>query len=506
MAIDLKGWGWVTPPQNYSAVYNLSDNIRKEKQGEQERAEKMQAQNASMSKFLTNYLDPKDQLSGSPYDPVISKGFSDILQEGISLMNQNKGMTTDMLLMALSPKVGKLSEYAQKAKIIKQNIDKRIGEVGENSGYDKAKLGQLAREVAFYDENGVLKPLETVDPSVDYVKETVAKRPYDVTTNRGIDEWMKNLDKNINTTDVVTVSPLGGRKRTKVKVTAPAGFIPEVDESGVATKKFVPQFENAFDYRNPIMHEFEDASGKKIEAQVRLLDRGLFNSIMSNSPATADWIRGQVMQHIKEYKDANGNQIDINSPQAEMVAKAILYDELKSRNAGSMEEIIETKAPQIKITNNSSSGRGGADVQIRDLYGELDKKLKKGSILFRKGESKKMGLSYRLPLNEVSAGAQKILINDASDITGRDDFSQDEIYIRKDADSSINMVYANGRKSGEVLAPIDFSGLNLPANVGIKARTKIVSEGNKKGIPVKAGTESSTENKKTIKGWPQKKK
>lgn len=40
MAIDLKGWGWVTPPQNYNAVYSLSDNIRKEKQGEQERAEK----------------------------------------------------------------------------------------------------------------------------------------------------------------------------------------------------------------------------------------------------------------------------------------------------------------------------------------------------------------------------------------------------------------------------------------------------------------------------------
>ena len=503
MAIDLKGWGWVTPPQNYNAVYNLSDNIRKEKQGEQERAEKMQAQNASMSKFLTNYLDPKDQLSGSPYDPVISKGFSDILQEGISLMNQNKGMTTDMLLMALSPKVGKLSEYAQKAKIIKQNIDKRIGEIGENSGYDKAKLGQLAREGAFYDENGVLRPLETVDPSVDYVKETVAKRPYDVTTNRGIDEWMKNLDKNINTTDVVTVSPLGGRKRTKVKVTAPAGFIPEVDESGVATKKFVPQFENAFDNGEPIIHEFEDASGKKTKAQVRLLDKGLFNRIMSNSPATADWIRGQVMQQGKEFKDANGKPVDINSPQAEMVARAILYDELKSRNAGSMEELVDTKAVQIKNTNNYGSGssRAGSDVEIRDIYNEVDKKLSKGADLYRQGESEKMGLSYRLPLNELSAGAQKILLGYANSITGRRDFAQDEIFVRKDKDGSVNMVYASGDNKDKVLAPIDFSSLNLPANVGIKAKTKVISEGNRKGIPIKAGTESSTKNKKTIKGW-----
>ena len=503
MAIDLKGWGWVTPPQNYNAVYNLSDNIRKEKQGEQERAEKMQAQNASMSKFLTNYLDPKDQLSGSPYDPVISKGFSDILQEGISLMNQNKGMTTDMLLMALSPKVGKLSEYAQKAKIIKQNIDKRIGEIGENSGYDKAKLGQLAREGAFYDENGVLKPLETVDPSVDYVKETVAKRPYDVTTNRGIDEWMTNLDKNINTTDVVTVSPLGGRKRTKVKVTAPAGFIPEVDESGVATKKFVPQFENAFDNGEPIIHEFEDASGKKTKAQVRLLDKGLFNRIMSNSPATADWIRGQVMQQGKEFKDANGKPVDINSPQAEMVARAILYDELKSRNAGSMEEIVETKAPQITNNIGNRGSGNGQDVVMRDVYKELDKKLSAGSDLFRSGEKEKMGLTYRLPLNELSATAQKILIGYANNITGRDDLAQDQLYVRRDKDGSVNIVFAKGDQAGTVIAPIDFADVNIPANVGVKSKTKVVSEGNKKGMPIKSlsPNENKRSGKKQIAGW-----
>lgn len=503
MAIDFKGWGWVTPPNNYEGLYNISDNIRKENRNKAAVAEKEKAQGASMSKFLTDYLDPKDQLSGSPYDPVITKGFSDILQEGVSLMNQNKGMTTDMLLMALSPKVGKLSVYSQKAKGVNQNIDKRVGEIGENSGYDKAKISQFARQAAFYDENGVLKPLETVDPSVDYVKEVVAKRPYDVTTNRGIDEWMKNLDKNINTTDVVTVSPLGGRKRTKVKVTAPAGFIPEVDESGVATKKFVPQFENAFDNGEPIIHEFEDASGKKTKAQVRLLDKGLFNRIMSNSPATADWIRGQVMQQGKEFKDANGKPVDINSPQAEMVARAILYDELKSRNVGSMEEIVETKAPQITNNIGNRGSGNGQDVVMRDVYKELDKKLSAGSDLFRSGEKEKMGLTYRLPLNELSATAQKILIGYANNITGRDDLAQDQLYVRRDKDGSVNIVFAKGDQAGTVIAPIDFADVNIPANVGVKSKTKVVSEGNKKGMPIKSlsPNENKRSGKKQIAGW-----
>jgi len=314
---------------------------------------------------------------------------------------------------------------------------------------------------------------------------------------------MKNLDKNVHTTDLVTVSPLGGRKRAKVKVTAPAGFVPEVDESGVATKRFVPQYENAFDNREPIIHEFDDGKGGKKKAQVRMVDRATFNRIMANSPSTADWVRGQVMKHIKEYKDANGNEIDINSPQSDMVARAILYDELKSRNVGSMEEIVETKAPQITNNIGNRGSGNGQEVEMRDVYKELDKKLSAGSNLFRSGEKEKMGLTYRLPLNELSATAQKILIGYANNITGRDDLAQDQLYVRRDKDGSVNIVFAKGDQAGTVIAPIDFADVNIPANVGVKSKTKVVSEGNKKGMPIKSlsPNENNRSGKKQIKGW-----
>jgi len=476
MAIDFKGWGWVTPPNNYEGLYNISDNIRKENRNKAAVAEKEKAQGASMSKFLTDYLDPKDQLSGSPYDPVITKGFSDILQEGISIMNANKGITTDMLLMSLSPKVGKLSEYAQKAKVIKQNIDKGLAEIGEKSGYDKVKLGQLAREGAFYDENGQLKPLETVDPSVNYIKETVAKRPYDVTTSKSIDDYMKNLDKNVHTTELVTVSPLGGRKRTKVKVTAPAGFVPELDESGVATKRFVPEYENAFDNREPIIHEFDDGKGGKKKAQVRVVDKATFNRVMATRPDAADWLRGQVMKYSKDYLDADGNPIGINSPQAEMVARAILYDELKSRNVGSMEEIVETKAPQIRITNSSGSGgSGSASAITNDIYGKVDSLVT---------DAEKKGFQYGR-INALDVDAQKAVIDFANTVSGDiagagKAYDQSNIFVAKEPDGRVAIYKENPNhlKNAEtIIGYLPRVGTNLKVQANTKGKQKVIEMG-----------------------------
>lgn len=512
MAIDLKGWGWVTPEQDFRGLYNISDNLRKDAVAKQAGIEKQNAQNASLSKFLTDYLDPKDQLSGSPYDPIITKGFSDILQEGISLVNKNKGMTTDMLLMALSPKVGQLSEYAQKAKIIKQGIDKGLSEIGENSGYDKAKLGQLAREVAFYDEKGVLKPLETVDPSVNYIKETVAKRPYDVTTSKSIDDYMKNLDKNVHTTELVTVSPLGGRKRTKVKVTAPAGFVPELDESGVATKRFVPEYENAFDNGQPIMHVFDDGKGGKKKAQVRVVDKATFNRVMATRPDAADWLRGQVMKYSKDYIGADGKPIDINSPQAEMVARAILYDELKSRNVGSMEEVVETKAPQIRITNSSGGGGGSASSAVtNDVYKKVDALV---------SDAEKKGFQFGR-MNELDVDAQNVVIDFANSVSGDiagagKAYDQSNIFVAKEPDGRVAIYRENPGhlKNGETrIGYLPRVGTNIRVQANTKGRQKVIEMGEpekrktfnvvnpKTGEVVMNGVDEATANKAKAKGY-----
>lgn len=345
--LDLHGFR--SEPSDFGGLYKITDDLERNRNRKEQETQRDNANKSSMAKFLTDYLDPKEHLSGSPYDPQVTKGYMDLLNEGANLIRDNKGLTTDMLLTALSPKVNRLSEYSAKAKAVNQQIKERLSGLTEYSGYDKFNLTEQTRKNAFYNPDDSLKDISTVDPSLDWVADTVDKVPHLVTNNRSIDDYYKTLDKNVRTTDITRTAADGKKIRNKVKITAPSGYIPDVDALGVASGKFVPEYDEATDMGVPITHEFSDGKGGTVKAPVRMVKDDIYNRIMSNRPDAADWVRGQVMQHLKEYKDADGNPININSPQAKNIAKAILYDELKGRNAGSMEDVQEVKEHQIKV-------------------------------------------------------------------------------------------------------------------------------------------------------------
>lgn len=349
MALNLDNF--ITPEQNFGGLYKLGDTLERNKQRNEIATQRDSANRSSMAKFLTDYLDPKEHLSGSPYDPQVTKGYMDLLNEGAQLIKNNKGLTTDMLLTALSPKVNRLSQYASTAKSISQQLKERGAQIPDNSGYDKFALMEQAKKTAFYNPDGSLKDISTVDPNIDWISETVKQKPELVTNNKGIDEWLKGQTRMPNSTDVTVYNERGGRQRQKVKTTAYDWAVPDTDANGVHTRKFVPEFDHAVDGGNAIVHEFTNPDGTKVKAPVRAVTDRVFNTILSNSPGTADWVRGQVNQHINsgDYKDANGDKITIDSPQAKTLAKTILYDELKSRGLGSMEDVQESKPTQIKV-------------------------------------------------------------------------------------------------------------------------------------------------------------
>ena len=361
--LDLEGF--VTPEQSFKGLSNLSDKLQENKKIKQLEQQKSDANKASMTKFLTDYTNPKDYLSGAPTDPVVVKKFGEVMQGGIKLVNENKGMTTDMLLMALNPAVSKLATYGSKAKNFKGQIEERLKNIDANSGYDKSAILQKATQSAFYNEDGTLKEDFTdIDESKDWVAETVLNYPDLVTNDKGIDEWVKGNKMMVNSKDIIEWNNKGGKKSSKVKTTAYDWAIPEVDEkTGVYTRGFVPKYDLAIDGDEEIMGEFDDGKGGKTKAQVRLLDNGIYTSILGSRTGAADWVRGQVMKAIKggTYKDTQGNPLTLNSPQANNLGRMILYDELKKRGLGGMENEAESKPTQIKVyaPRGGGGGRGG---------------------------------------------------------------------------------------------------------------------------------------------------
>lgn len=454
---------FVTPENDFEGLNRVSNTMQREKIRGEQREERERGRTAATGKFLADYLDPSQFLTGTYYDPQIVKGFNDLLVEGADLAR--KGADPNMLTMALAPKVNQLSQYSTKAKLLNEGLKRQLGHIKPNMGYDIPKLEQEARRAAFFDATGKLKDINTVDPEVDWVSETIKMSPEKVTTDAAIDEFVKNSPKFVNTKDVTTYTPRGGMERKKVKITSPNWLIPDTDEKGVMTE-LVPKYQVAIDGGNPVMHEFTNAKGEKVQAPVRVLDEGEFKNIVSSNPGIADWLRGQV-------KLANP-EIDLGSPQATIAARAILYDALKGRRPGGIEDIEITKPAQVRNITNVNVGGGGS--QVNDIYKTIQSEVKK---LKDFGEPTLFASS--LPLD-----AQGVVIDFVNKGKSENEkISIDDIHLQ---DNNGEIMVRRGR-SGDVLGTLPRVGTNLKVQPGVKEKREVIAQGdNKTTTPAKTGT------------------
>lgn len=230
----------------------------------------------------------------------------------------------------------------------------------------------------------------------------------------------------------------------------------------------VPKYEIATDDGNPIIHEFAGKDGKTVKAPVRLVDDQLFNYILKSNPSYSDNLRGQVSKAIQsgDYKDANGDPIQLNSPQAKNIAKALMYDDLKLLSKGGVEDVVETKPTQIHNVTNVNTGNAG--VNINDVFKELEDLNTKGM--------KQYGKNTNIAPNELSPTAQNIMLEYVNKLTGGDK-TQEDFYIRKEDNGNRYNIYEY--PSGKIIAPMNFKDINLKAQPGVKEKREVVEQSKK---------------------------
>ena len=344
MALDLSGFA--NNDQKFGGLYNAANTLERRRQKDEEIALQQQGKQAATSKFLTDYLDPKDHLTGTNYDPQIVSGFQDVLQKANELVS--KGANTSDVLMAIGPSVSKLNQYSTTAKSINQRIKDQVGQLKQYPGYNLEALQSQALKKAFYGPDGKLKDISSVDPNTDWIMETVKDNPELVTTSKSLDDFVNKTPLSDYSRTVQTA--YGGRTKN-VKYEAKHPFYEDLqrdakgniitDVSGNPLGLGVMGSEMQDDNGKPIM----DQSGKAFQA----LDKNVFNAIMSHNPDVADYIRGQVNQH---FRDAGAKQIPAeHSPQWDMMARHILHDELQTRSRSSFKTIEQQKEtlPAIKV-------------------------------------------------------------------------------------------------------------------------------------------------------------
>jgi hypothetical protein len=360
MALQLEGFS--TPEKSYSQLYQLGEANERRQYRQSQLDEQRRAKRSANATMLNNLLDPKEHLSGSLYDPEISKSLQDMLAEGAKLADE--GADGNMILMALGPKVAKVSEYAQKAKLLKKQETEFSEFIKPIKGVDRTKAIEAFKDKAFFttDANGkkVMKDISEIDPNKVYGDEVL--RDGDVFNNEGLSNFVKTAGKETRKGDYKYYNKMGSLTQSKGDFTAPPFMQVETDERG-AFKEFVPQYDIVTEDGIPKELEFHTKDGKQT-APVRMVTDGVFNSL---PPEAKGYLRQEARKYAKE------NNVELSSPQAYNFAKAIAYDELKesgklSSFVSETPEYTKPSAQEIRINLTGSpyapraargSGSGG---------------------------------------------------------------------------------------------------------------------------------------------------
>lgn len=348
MALDISAGQFVLPrgPDASENSVRVAQALSQQKMLREHRDQMLQQQKEqkrnAAGTFLGSYLDPKHYLTGTQYDPVINQKLQAIMQKGSSLAAD--GADIPSLLQALGPDLQEVNQYSSKAQQVNKQADDMIAKMKENGykGYDYATLKDEALKAAFHDKDPKtgadigLKDAHKVDTDTNWIMKTIQDNPGAVTNAGDFDAFAKESPMQKTLTDQSFYDKRGGMTKQKVHLIGQNYLVPELDKNGAITD-LVPQYDHANDGGEELQHTFTDVNGKQTKAPIRLLDESRFDSMMSQRKGAADYIRGQVMQHIKEYNDSSGESIDLNSPKAKLVARAIAYDELNKRKAASIE-------------------------------------------------------------------------------------------------------------------------------------------------------------------------
>jgi hypothetical protein len=466
---------FIIEEQSFGGLHKLADNLRRDKAEAAEQDRRLQAGKAASTKFLTSYLDKDKFLTGDMHDPYRSIQIDELTQEGIELIKQ--GVDDTQLLMALSPKISKLSQDTQILKALQRQKREAVDKLKTNPAIDIDKLTSAFNENYFTtDEKGnkKLRDISELDPSKDYVSEIMNTQQ--IYTPAGVEKFLNKSQLNTTMANVVATDAKGGSRKARLEVSKPEFMQLNVDpQTGKVdeTQKFVPKFEIAQDGDQPILGEFMTSQNVPVKEPIRLLEANVFNNLMRDADSAA-YILGEA----KQYAQKMG--IPITDQRLELFSRALAYDLIKNSTAHKStfketQDVKEPPAPKTTV-NIRTGGDKGREIPTIDLwtdwYGGL-KKLK---------ESGKAAVNQSIPNEQWKVIKQ--LLKDRHN----EDFAVGDVITQAGNQEGTVLVY--DRETKELLATLEESDLIVPANkpLGQKSVTEALkTKGGAKDQPKPAG-------------------
>lgn len=364
---------FVTPEQDFAGLQQVGDSMQRNRLLEERKQENLREEEkervgktAASMRYFANYLDPKDRYTGTYYDPKMNEYLGTALGQAYDLAKKGAGEAE--ILTAISPLVNKANDYQQKAKMYSENKKQFLSAIKGQKGYNVENIARLLDQEMFEG-----KDIDKVDPTDmgAALNNIYSKHGSEITNDEALDEFISKLPTSKVTTDIISYNARGGKQRNKAMVDMPNIFLQE-EEGGQSV--FVPRYDKATDFGEDIVGEFQDESGQTVEAPVRLLEQNTFDQIIKSSPAIQYRLGALVNEAIQtgKYTDGNGKPLTLNSPQAQNLARAILYDELKAKAQVQRNIVQETKPTQIRISTGGGSKSSEEQIDLREYPDTTD--------------------------------------------------------------------------------------------------------------------------------------
>lgn len=495
MSLDLKGF--VTPADDFKGLHTLAKSMEARQLREEQTAlrqqqleEQRKAKRSAGVQWMTNYLDPKQRYTGTKYDEVMLNSLSDAKQQAYRLFS--KGAAVEDVAMAIGPMVDQVNQYQASAKQYQAKKKELLEQYSKQGGFNLDKVSELLDEYTFKNDKGEYD-IANADPSLQRALKKINENNLDEITNlEDLNKWASKFQADERKARLKVPDKMGNYTISDLNVKAPAWTMPYKNPS-TGEIEFVPQYDIASDGNNPIKHKFKGSDGKEVEANVHLLDEGVFQNAMQNSRSFALKVKGHVQKALQsgEYKDASGNPISFNHPQAELLGRAFAYDVLKPLAVGSVASKKEQtiSMPQIRINagNPAFPQRGGSkgsrtgsgangEVVINDLSGDVRRRYKEW-----KGKSG----DPMMPLRNLDQQAKDIIMKAAFDSdTDFKEAGQDDFRVIEGDDGSMRL-FGRKNKTGhfDFVTLIDEKAMDVKVNRKDKATTNTVLGKHSKGNP-----------------------
>lgn len=482
MPLDLHDW--VGEEQQFGGLYKLSDNLQRNKQIEEQRKYREQqdrnrdeARQSSDTQFFTNYLNKKDNLTGTLYDRNINDLLGSALKQAYTLSSQKVPLGN--IMMAVQPLVEQVNTYQSKAKMYSAQKKEVLENLKPFKGYNLQAISDEMDKMAFYDtDTKTGQPtlnVDKADPNHNYALDVIRYMPDKVTDSSSIDDIVKSYEANTIEGVRKYTNAKGGSEYRKTEITA-APYM--VNEGG----EVVPKYEIAKDGDAQVEHLFDNGNGGKEKHPVRLVDQDVYLGILRKYPAMADYLKGQV-------KVAGQGKADLFSEQSNHAARAVLYNLLKENTQVKYKDVQANKENPIRSTTNNYFG--GGTVGINDVYGGIENKVNfdvenLGGSKNKRGEIQKVYTRA----NALDADAAAIVTKMVQDVAPGSKLGIDDLYLHKDDNGKISIYRTDDEEKIVIsdkfkLVTMPRVGTNLKAQPSVQEKRVVIGQGNSNKAPNK---------------------